>query len=239
MPATLLSVIQDHCRRHALAVPTSVTGSTDTTIIQLFQILKDVCSEVVTQSKFNVTTQIATFVLTATADQGAMTTIAPNGYQFAIFETFFDRTLRRALYGPVTETEWEQLLAMPSDGTFYKFRIMNDHLFLNPVPVAPFSTIAFEYMSSWYTKNNAGALKEVPTADNDTFLFPDNLLKRGLAYQWKQGKGLPYQADEKTFWDLLNNYIAKDKVKRRIDVSCPTPVDLQPGIFVPSNTWPV
>jgi hypothetical protein len=38
-------------------------------------------------------------------------------------------------------------------------------------------------------------------------------------YRWKQIKGLPYQADEKRFWDLFNNYIAKDKVKRRINIS--------------------
>jgi hypothetical protein len=99
--------------------------------------------------------------------------------------------------------------------------------------------MAFEYMSSWATKDNTGVPKELPTADNDTFVFPDVILKRGLAARWKQIKGLPYQADEKKFYDMLNNYVARDKVKRRIDISEGTPVDLRPGIFVPSNSWHV
>lgn len=233
----LLQIIQRHCELHALASPTGVVGSTDTQVTQLFAILKQVIDEIVTESKFNVTTQITTHVLIASEDQGALSTLCPSGYQFAIFETFFDRTLMRPLIGPLSETEWEQIKALPTAGIMYKFRILNDHLLLNPVPASPFSTIAWEYMSSWATKTAAGVLKAAPTLDTDIFVFPDNILLRGLAYRWKQIKGLPYQADETAYWNMLNNYIAKDKVKRRIDVSAGEPVDVKPGIFVPSNSW--
>lgn len=236
---SLLTIIQDHCELHALASPTGVIGSTDTQIKQLFAILKQVLDEIVAESKFNVTNQIATHVLTAAEDQGAMSTLCPSGYQFAIFETFYDRTLMRPLIGPLSESEWEAIKALPTAGIMYKFRIKNDRLLLNPVPTAPFSTIAWEYMSSWATKSAAGVLKAAPTVDTDTFVFPENILKRGLAYRWKQIKGLPYQADETAYWNMLNNYIAKDKVKRRVDVSRGEPVDVKPGIFVPSNSWPV
>lgn len=233
---SLLSVIQDFCKINALAVPTSVTGSTDTTVIQLFAVLIEVCEEMVTESKFNVTTQEADWTLIAAADQGAMTTICPNGYQYASFETFFDRTLKRPLVGPVTDTEWQELEALPTAGTYYKFRIKQDHLWIYPTPTAPLSTIAFEYISSWYTKSSAGALKARPTDDSDVFLFPENILRKGLSFRWKQVKGLPYQADETQYYNLLNNYIARDKVKRRINVSGPEQ-ELKPGIFVPSNSW--
>lgn len=234
---TALSIIQDHCRKYALSIPTSVINSTDTGVQQLYGLLKELIDEMITESKFNVVTLEATFVTTAAEDQGAMTTLAPYGYQSAIFETFYDRTLRRPLYGPVGESDWQALKAIPNPGPFYKFRIRNDHLLLNPIPVAPLSTIAFEYMSSWAVKSVDGVLQSTILADNDVFVFPDYIIRKGLAFYWKALKGLPYQADETQYYNLLNNYIAKDKVKSRINVSAPDQT-LRPGIFVPAGSWP-
>lgn len=235
----LLQIIQRHCELHALASPSGVVSSTDTQVIQIFALLKSLLDEITTESKFNVTTQIATHVLIASENQGNMSTLCPFGYQQAIFETFYDRTLMRPLIGPLSESEWEAIKALPTAGIMYKFRILNDALLVNPVPASPFSTIAWEYMSSWATKTAAGVLKAAPTLDTDIFIFPDAILLRGLAYRWKQTKGLPYQADETAYWNMLNNYIAKDKVKRRLNASTGAPVDVKPGIFVPSNSWNV
>lgn len=234
---SLLSVIQAHCKLHALNVPTSVIGSTDTGVVQLQAIVDEVLGEIVTESDFNVTTQEATFTVIPSEDQGSIYTLAPNGYQFMIFETFYDRTLGRPLYGPVDETEWQQLKALPSAGVFYKYRIRQDRLLLYPAPVTPYSLMAFEYMSSWCVKSSTGTLKAGITDDADVFVFPENIIKKGLMFRWKQIKGLPYQADETQYYNLLNNYIAKDKVKRRIDLADGASVDLKPGVFVPSNSW--
>ena len=234
-----LSIIQDHCLIHALNIPASVVGSADAGVQQLFGILNELLDEVVTESKFNVTTQEAVFTAIAAEDQGALTTIAPNGYQAIIFETFYDRTLKRPMYGPLDETAWQQIKALPNPGPFYKYRIRGDHLLINPVPAAPLSILAFEYMSSWAVVSAAGAAKQAITVDTDTFVFPDRILRRGLSARWKQIKGLPYQFDEAQYYNLLNNYIARDKVKRRINVAHPAPTDIQPGIFVPSGNWNV
>lgn len=234
---SLLSIIQDHCKLHALSVPSSVTGSTDTTIIQLWAILQDLLDEMATEASFNVTTQQALHTVIAAADQGAMQTIAPYGYSSAIFETFYDRTLGVPLRGPLTEQEWQERQAIPGAGAWSMFRIKEDHLFLSPTPSAG-GTIAFEYNSSWGTKTVAGVLKAAPTIDSDIFVYPENIIRRGLMFKWKQIKGLPYQADETSFYNMLNNYIAKDKVKRRINVAGEGR-DMKPGIMVPTTSWPV
>ena len=236
---TALSIVQDHCRIHALSIPTALVGSTDSGVQQLYGILNELIDELVTESKFNVITREATFTMTAAENQGAMTTLAPYGYQWAYFETFFDRTLRRALYGPLTETEWQQVKAIPNPGPFYKFRIRGGDLLINPVPTAPLSTVAFEYASSYAVVAADTTAKAQITADDDTFVFPENILRKGLAFRWKTIKGLPYQADETQYYNLLNNYIARDKVKRRIDAAHPCQPDLKPGIFVPSGNWNV
>jgi len=234
---SVLSILQEFAKRHALSVPTGVIGSTDTTTVQLFQILSDVISEMVEESKFNVITYEAVFTAVAAESQGLMTDLAQYGYQWAYLETFYDRTLRRPLYGPLTESEWQQIKALPNPGPFYKFRIRGNELLINPAPTTPLSTIAFEYASSWAVTGSGGTPKAAITEDTDLTLFPENIIKRGLAYQWKQIKGLPYQEDKDKFYELLNNYIARDKVKRRIDLAHPKPIDIQPGVFVPSGNW--
>lgn len=235
---TVLSIIQDHCRIHALAVPTAVIGSTDTTVLQLYGILNELLSDIVAESKFNVTTQEATFTAVAGEDQGLITTYATKGYQWAYPATFFDRTLRRPLYGPLDEIEWQQIKALPNPGPFYKFRIRQNHILINPAPAAPLSTIAFEYASSWAVYDGStGALKAAITLDTDTFVFPENLLRKGLMARWKLIKGLPYQSDEQAYYNLLNNYIARDKAKPSVRVDYPNSQMIKPGVFVPSGNW--
>ncbi len=238
---SVLSLIQRHCQLHALAIPTAVVSSTDTQTIQLLAILQDSLDEIVTESKFNVTTLECLHTLTAAEDQGAIQDLGGglSGYISANFETFYDRSLMRPLYGPVNDTEWQELKAFPNPGPFYKFRIRGDHLLINPVPTAPLGEIAFEYMSSWAVKNSAGVAKELITADDDIFVFPENILRKWLTYRWKLIKGLPYQEDRQAAYGLLNQYIATDKVKARIDVSCPYDKFVQPGVFVPSGNWNV
>jgi hypothetical protein len=234
---TALSIIQDHCKLHALNVPTSVIGSTDTGTTQLLAILTEILQEIITESKFNVTTQEAIFATTPTEDQGMLTDLAPNGYSAMIFETFYDRSLMRPLEGPVSESDWQALKALPNAGAYYKFRIRQDHLLLYPAPSATSSLLAFEYSSSWAVKDSNGNLKATITADTDVFVFPEYILRKGVSWRWKHIKGLPYQEDEKRYYDLLSNYVARDKVKTRVNVANGPSQEMKPGIFVPSNSW--
>lgn len=236
---TALSVIQDHCKLHGLNVPSSVVSTADYTVIQLLAVLNEVLDDMVVESKYQLITREAVFTATAAEDQGAMTTLAPNGYEWAYNETFFDRTLKRPLYGPLDEVEWQRIKALPNPGPFYKFRIRAGHLLINPAPTTPLSVIAFEYASNQSVVSSTGIAKQYVTEDADTFGFPERILKKALAARWKNIKGLPYQEDQAAYYKLLNNYIARDKSKARINVAHPEPADIRPGVFVPSGNWNV
>lgn len=236
---TALATIQRHCQMHSLAVPSTLVGATDTQTIQLIAILNEVLEDIVVESKYQVQTLECVFQLTAGENQGPLSSIGTQGYYQANFETFYDRTLMRPLFGPLSDTEWQQIKALPNPGPFYKFRIRNDCLLINPAPSEPFSIIAFEYMSTFIVVANDGTLKANVTADDDIFALPEHIIRKWLIYRWKLIKGLPYQEDQQRAFDLLNNYIARDGVKSRIDVSHPHPADIQPGVFVPSGSWPV
>lgn len=234
-----LTVIQEHCKVHGLSVPASIFATADATITQLVSIMNEVLDDMVVESKYQLITKEAVFIAIAAEDQGAMTTLAPEGYEWAYNETFFDRTLKRPLYGPLDETEWQKIKALPNPGPFYKFRIRGNRLLINPAPTTPLSVIAFEYASNRSVVAADGTSKQFVTADTDLFGFPERIIRKALAARWKKIKGLPYQDDEAAYYRLLNNYIARDKAKPRINVAHPVPMDIQPGVFVPSGNWNV
>lgn len=236
-----LSIIQQHCQLHALAVPTGVVGNTDSQIIQLLAILQECLEDMVVESKYQVVTRECLHTLTAGENQGPMSSLGGGlfGYYQAISETFFDRTLGRPLYGPLDNIEWQRIKALPNPGPFYKFRILNDNLLINPAPTSPFSDIAFEYMSTFCVMDTNAVPKATITADTDTFAFPEHIIRKWLVYRWLMIKGLPYQEDYQRAFDMLNNYIARDKAKPRICVDYPDQVSIQPGVFVPSGNWNV
>lgn len=234
---SVLTLIQSHCKRHALAVPTAVVGTADVTVKQLLETLIETTEEIVTEAKFNVTTIETTFTAVAAESQGALSTLAASGYQYIINGTLWDRTKDMPLYGPVDEPEWQRLKAITNSGPNYAYRIRGGLLLFNPVPAAPLPTIAFEYVSSWCVTAANGTLKSGITLDSDLFLFPDNLLKKGLAFRWKRDKGLPYQADEATYYDLLNKYVSRDKTKRPVNVAGWDDRSAHPQIVVSSGSW--
>jgi hypothetical protein len=235
---SVLSLIQSHCRRHALNSPTSVISATDTTTIQLYEDLLQVIDQIVQQSKFGVATREALWTATATEDQGALTTLAPYGMIAIINKTLWDRTNRRPLYGPISEQDWQSLKALPNPGPWYKYRLRGGHFLVNPAPSGTLPTFVFEYTSSWaFTDSSGGTPKATPTLDSDLCVIPDRILRAGLAYYWKRDQGLPYQADETEFYQLLNNFIATNKTGQVINVANPSPVDLKPGIMIPLANW--
>jgi hypothetical protein len=81
--------------------------------------------------------------------------------------------------------------------------------------------------------------KQYFTADDDTPIFPESLLQRGLSFRWKQIKGLPYQADEEKYYELMNNFVSNNKPRRTLNLAGGNGFDIRPGIFVPSGNWPV
>jgi hypothetical protein len=236
---TLLTVVQDICRVNGLNVPNIVVSSLDSTILQLLGLANELVESMTDESKFQAFTYEALHTYLPQEDQGSIYDIASSGLLWINSETLYDRTLKRPIFGPLSDRDWQMIKAMPNPGPFYRFRLRQDHLLIAPVPTAPLSLIAFEYASSYGVKDSLGATKPYFTADTDTFVLPEKILKRGLSYRWKQAKGLPYQADETAYYSLLNNAIARDKVKSSYDLANTERLVVRPGIIVPSGTWPV
>lgn len=236
---SLLTIVQDFCRINGLNIPATVTGSQDTTVMQAWGILNDLAENLPDESSFQAYTNQSTWTMIAAEDQGSIYTIAGPDWMYFHNDTFFDRTLMRPLYGPLTDGEWQQILCFPNPGPYYKFRIRGNHLLINPVPSTPFSLIAFEYASSYGVESAAGVRKLQFTDDTDTYVLPERVIRKGLIYKWKMQKGLPYAADETEYFKLLDNLVAQNNPSRTFNMACSNLETLQPGIFVPTGNWNV
>jgi hypothetical protein len=236
---SLLTLVQRFCLVNGMTQPNIVVSSQDQTVLQYLGILNELLDEILQDSKYQAFTKEALWTCIAQEDQGAVTDLAPDGFLFFHNQTFFDRTLRRPLFGPVEDDEWQALKAIPNPGPFYKFRVRGDRFLINPVPAAPLSLIAFEYASSHGVRAAAGTTKQYFTADDDVPVLPEALMQRGLSYRWKQIKGLPYQADETAYRGQLNNIISNSKPRRVMSLGTGNDFNIRPGIWVPSGNWNV
>lgn len=231
---SLLSIVQSHCKINGLNVPDAVVGSQDTTVIQLHELLNSVVEQITDQSKFQGFTKEATFTLVAGEDQGAIETLADEGFLWMLPGTFYNRTRNLKIDGPFNEVQWQRRKAQNIGGTYYGFRLRNNHLYINPAPASGgLDSVAFEYASSYGVVDNAGIAKAAFTVDTDTFILPEKILKKGLMWRWKYQKGLGYQLEEQEFWDMLNNAIARDKAAPALNLNGSCEGDFKPGIFVP------
>lgn len=232
---SMLSIITTYCQRTGLPVPTFVAGSTDKQVVQILALLNEVGEDLCDRWSWQALVEEATFTTVAGEDQGAITTLAPNGFLRILNETIFNRSLRLPIFGPLRADQWQGLKALPTTGPFYKYRIRGGHLYFNPAGTAG-QTCAFEYVSSMHVVQADGTRLSAFAVDTDTSVFDERLLIAGLKWKWKYEKGLDYAEELRRFEEMANNACGRDGTKPRIDMASGGN-DYRPGIWVPAGNW--
>lgn len=239
MALNLLQLVTRFCERTNLGAPATVYGSSDPLVVQIKALLEEAGIEMASRVAWEGITFQATHTTTAAEDQGAMTTIAANGFKYIKNQTIWDRTDRLPVLGPLSPQEWQALKALVVNGPRYRFRIRGGKLLVNPTPAAG-HTWAFEYVSYyWITDSGGSTYKQFFTADTDVVLLPDVELLQGLRWRWKREKGLDYAEDFRAYELMLKDAAGRDGGKQIIDMDDTGWNGPKPGIWVPSGSWPV
>jgi hypothetical protein len=234
---TMLTTVQYFCRRTNLPSPTTVAGSTDPKVRQIQALLEEEGADLAKRGAWQGITFEATHTTVATESQGAMTTIAANGFDRIKNQTMWDRTEKIPVIGPVDDQEWQTLKAVVSTGPRYQFRIRGGLLLVNPVPPAS-HTWAFEYVSkNWIL--NGSTYKQYFTADADTILLPEEITIMGLRWRWKREKGLDYAEDFRIYETQVKDALGRDGGKRVLNMDLEASRGPRPGIFIPQGSWTV
>lgn len=234
---TLLDIVQTLTQRQGIPVPTSVVGSVDSQVTQLMALLQEGLESVSGRGAWEYLINEATWTTTATENQGAISTLATNGYRYLLPQTLWDRTQKLPLLGPLDSADWQALKALVITGPRYSFRLRGGNFVVTPAPPAG-HTWAFEYVSeNFLLAADNTTYKSVFSADTDQILLPKQIVLADLRWRWKKEKGLTYAEDFNSCEALIVDALGRDGGKPVLDMGGCGDGNILPGIFVPSGSW--
>ena len=233
---SLLTVIQYVCGRTNIPVPTSVMGNADDQVLQLIRLLEEEGNDLASRYGWSGLTNEMLFTTTAAEDQGALTTLAANGFRYIKNGTFWDRNDMLPVRGPLSDSEWQDRKARAITGPRYYYRIRGNHLLISPTPAAG-HTFAAEYISkNWILGADGTTYKQYFTLDTDTILIPEELCLAGLRWRWKKEKGFDYAEDFRMYEMQVKDAMGRDGGKPVLCMD-KEPYQARPGVFVPEYNW--
>lgn len=219
---SLLTIIQNVAGRLSLVQPSAVVGSTDKQVVQLLALANQEGLSLARRTFWQALTEEATFVTVATP---AQTNAIPADWDRFIPNSFFNRSTRRPMTGPITPRQWQWIQAQPVYSTVYlAFRERTGQFLIAPTPPAA-QNIYYEYVSRNWAKSNAGAAQASFLADTDTSFLDEELLTLGSIWRFLRAKGLDYAEEMSTYEREVEQAMARDGGSTTLTLA-PQPIDM-------------
>lgn len=213
---SLLTLIQTTCNLLAIPAPLTVTGSTDTQVLQLFAIANEEGHELARRHDWQGLTFEQTFTTVATA---AQPDAVPDDWDHFLADSFYNRTSIRPLLGPITPQQWQAIQAYPQINSVYiSFRERDNVFLMTPTPPVG-DLIAYEYVSLNWAVAADGDRKPAFTADTDTTVLPERIFEYGLRWRFRKSKGLDYAEDFRTYEQEVQKLAARDGGNGKLDIT--------------------
>ena len=242
---TLLQSIQNRSRLLGIQVPTVVVGSTDPTILQLLECaneeVKDVANREYEFAKlrssviFNYGPSVAPFnAFNLETDPLIF------GYRSMVPSTFWNTTRRLPVYGPISDSDWQQMIVMQISASVDNYRINGNFVQLySTLGVA--NTYSFEYLSNFAVINSAGTvLQELFAADTDLPRMPSRIFEAGLLWRWRQLKGQPYAQEFEMYEAMLKEEARNEPTSTSLKMDYgPHANNVGPNLAVAIGSWPL
>lgn len=223
----LLQIIQRVCRLVALPVPTEVVTSTDLVVQQLYELANEEGEELADGFDWQRLRRQHLFTTVATAAQSSA---VPTDFNRFISNTFFNRSTRRSVLGPITPQQWQAIQAQPQlNRVFLAFIERDDQFLITPSPGSG-ETIAYEYVSKNWARSAAGSAQSMFLADTDETYLDERLFILGVRWRWKAANGLDYAEDFKTYQLEKTQKSARDGGNTEITTTGDTQYVLSPNI---------
>lgn len=233
MALSVLQIVQTACKRIGILAPTVALGSSDPQIIQLVALCEEEGQGLADRHQWEALQVEALFTTVASQAQTSLATIAPS-FNYIVNDTIWNRTLRRPVYGPTSQQDWQQKKAIQLNGPFNSFRIIADVINFYPTPSAG-QVCAFEYISrNWI--NTGTTSSSIFLTDADTPKINDQLIVLGLIWRWKAAKGMDYAEDFAKYETRVMDAMGRDAGKATLNMNGAT-YDIQPVVLVPRGSW--
>jgi hypothetical protein len=207
---SLLSIVQDVTGRLALTQPAAVYGSTDGQVLQLLALTNKAGLDLAQSYRWQALVEEHTFVTVNATIQPA---VIPADFDRFIPNSFYNRTTRRPLAGPITSQEWQALAANPALNTIYlMFRERGGQFLIGPPSIPPPAgqTIAYEYVSAYWAKSATAVPQAKFLADTDAAYLDETLITDAVVWMFLRAKGLSYAEEMNTYERNLEQQQARD-----------------------------
>lgn len=227
----LLDTVQGFCRRTNITVPTTVIGTSDAQILQIYSLLEEEGNDLSGRGSWEYLTKEAILTTVATESQGCMDDIASPGFRYVKNDTIWDRTENLPVLimdGP----DWQAEKGFAATSPRYMARVRGGELLVTPTPTAG-NTWAFEYVTWNWISNGS---KQYFTRDTDTIDLPEPIIQMGLRWRWKKEKGLEYAEDFRTYEMLVTNALSRQGLQKVLHQDR-TERTTSPKIVVNQGNW--
>ncbi|MGK6313726.1 phage adaptor protein [Neorhizobium sp. DT-125] len=214
---TILSVFQQVAPVIGLRIPTAVMASTERAHIELAALANEMAERIAFDMNYD--WSMLKKLATLTGDGVVEGFDLPEDYR---------RMLKKAKLWPSSSPyatlthypdtdQWLGLQVQNFQQIVGGWTILGNQILIRPV-VNNAATVKFFYLRNTIVKAADGSLKTGFTADEDTYLLDERLLKLGIIWQWKANKGQQYAEDLSNFEDALAERIGADKGSNSIAV---------------------
>jgi hypothetical protein len=210
---TLLTIVQGACDRIGIPRPTAVISSTDQQVLALLGFAQQEGKELARRGAWQALTAEQTFTSIASQTQ---TGAVPSDLDRFIQETFYNRTRKRQVIGPLSPQEWQAQLAITATVVYDTFRQRGNDILMIPTPPAG-DTYAYEYVSKNWCTSAAGTNQSAWAADSDVARLDEELFTLGLVWRFKQAKGFDYAEAFRTYETQVTQALSRDGDKRTLN----------------------
>lgn len=224
---SLLTIVQRVCRLVSLSVPSEVVTSTDLAVQQLYELCNEEGEELSDAYDWQKLRRQHLFNTVATAAQSSA---VPSDWNRFISNSFFNRSTRRSVIGPITPQQWQAIQAQPQlNRVFLAFIERDDQFLVTPTPAAG-EQIAYEYVSKNWARSALGVPQDSFLADDDTTYLDERLFVLGVRWRWMAANGLDYAEYFRTYMTERTQKMARDGGNTEITTTGDAEYVLSPNI---------
>jgi hypothetical protein len=233
---TLATIINAVCDAVGIVRPLSVVNSTDQTVRALLQLAQTEGKALAARYDWPALQRDRTFT---TVNAEVQTNAIPTDFSRFVNGTFWNRTRRRPVAGPVSPTEWQALKATSVPAVQDIFRVVGSDVLILPAPPAG-DTMAFTYVrSTWCLSPPPASNPQTQWgSDDDEAVLPEHLHTLGIIWRFLASRGLEYAEAFRSYELEVAQEFARQGGRPVLNMAGAAS-GWRPQIGVPEGYWPL
>lgn len=232
---SLLTICQDAADRLGIVRPSSVVGSTDQQTLRILGYAQEEGKSLQKDYAWQVLVKEASFTATATETQSSA---IPSDFDRFMDDTFYNRTRKRPVYGPLNSHDWSFSKAVVANVLIESFRQRGStsDILLTPTPTAG-DSYYYEYVSKNWCQSSGGTAQSAWAADTDTGILDEEVMTLGVVWRFRQAQGFDYDEQFRKYQILKTELQARDGGKRMLNAGYYIGTRRRRAPFVQDGSW--